>query len=273
MGIGHEAATRTTLPGGTPVHVFEPAGTAQRAIVLFHERYGLVQHTLDLGAKLAGDGLLAFTPDLFEGKVDDYDAVRAGRERGVIYDHEVISTAEECLVRLRDDYGIDAGSVAVMGVCQSGRHPICVGAANASIGAAVVFYGAAQDRDWEVNERQPVAMEDMLARLEVPLFATFAELDHLISLEHVARFRGILEQSRRGYRIRVQSGGPHGFMDSTKPGRFRPEATAESWAALLAFLDANLGMLPSEEDHGRVRWEFSADIAADYDFSRNVRLE
>ena len=272
MSIGHEAATKTTLPSGTPVHVFEPVGTPTRAVVLFHERYGLVQHTLDLGAKLARDGLVALTPDLFEGNVEDYDAVRAGRERAVIFDEEVVRTAEDALGLVRDDYGIAPDAVAVMGVCQSGRHPICVGYANPGIGAAVVFYGAAQDRDWQVNDRQPIAMGDMLAGLDVPLFATFAEEDHLISLEDVARFRAALEGARRNYCIRVQGRGPHGFMDSTKPGRFRPDATEESWSALLAFLDANLGRPPGA-DGVRVLWEFRADIAADYDFSRNVRLE
>jgi len=276
MSISHDRATKQALADGTPVHVFQPSGGArpERAVVLFHERYGLVEHTLDLGAKFADDGLIAFVPDLFEGKVDNYDEVRAGRARADINDDDVVRTAESCLSLLDGDFGIAAPSVAVMGVCQSGRHPICVANANSSIGAAVVFYGAAQERDWKVNDQQPIPMEQMLSDLAVPLFATFGEGDHIISIDDVLRFRSVLEGARRGYRIRVQAGGPHGFMDSTKPGRYRPEATAESWAALLAFLDDNLGKAGSRGNGaGRVTWEFSSDISSDYDYSSNVRLE
>ena len=276
MSISHEGAVKESLEDGTPVHIFRPAGEdrPQRAVVLFHERYGLVEHTLDLGAKLAGDGLLALTPDLFEGRVEDYDAVRAGDIRVDIYDDDVIRTAEACLALLQRDFGIEASSVAIMGVCQSGRHPICVAHANPAIGAAVVFYGAAQDRDWPADEEKPVAMHEMLTNLTVPLFATFAEADHVISLDNVVQFRSALEEGRRGYRIRVQPDAPHGFMDSTKPGRYRPEATAESWSALLAFLDETLGRKVSADDgEERVVWEFSASVSRSYDFSRNVRLE
>src|SRR5680860_288078 len=174
MSISHERATKQSLADGTPVHVFRPAGDARpgRAVVLLHERYGLVEHTLDLGAKFADDGLVALAPDRFEGRVENYDAVRAGRARAVIYDDEVVRTAEACMSLLDGEFGIPAPSVAVMGVCQSGRHPICVANANSSIGAAVVFYGAAQERDWKVDDQQPIAMEQMLTNLDVPLFAT-----------------------------------------------------------------------------------------------------
>src|SRR5207302_6282712 len=38
-----------------------PAG----AVVILHERYGLVQHTLDLARRLARDGYVALAPNLF----------------------------------------------------------------------------------------------------------------------------------------------------------------------------------------------------------------
>jgi carboxymethylenebutenolidase len=237
--------------------------------VLFHERYGLVQHTLDLAARFADDGFVALAPDLFDGKVADYEAVRAGRERATIYDTEVVKTAGAALQRIDTDFGIEQSQVAIMGVCQSGRHPICVAHANPGVGAAVVFYGAAQDRDWLVNETQPIAMEDMLHDLAMPLFATFAEADHVMSIDNVFRFRAALEAGRSSYLIRVQRDAPHGFMDSTKPGRFRPEATEESWRELLAFLSGRLGA----RRESRATWEFRGSIAHDYDFSRNIRLE
>ena len=37
------------------------------AIILGHERYGLVQHTLDLTAKFAAHGYIGLAPDMFPG--------------------------------------------------------------------------------------------------------------------------------------------------------------------------------------------------------------
>ena len=35
------------------------------AVILGHERYGLVQHTLDLTAKLAASGYVGIAPDMY----------------------------------------------------------------------------------------------------------------------------------------------------------------------------------------------------------------
>jgi carboxymethylenebutenolidase len=265
----HDGAEKITLDGDVTAYLFRPAVVPTRAIVLFHERYGLVQHTLDLAARFAGDGFVALAPDLFEGKVADCEAVRQGRERATISDEQVVETARAALRRLEGDFEIDESHVAVMGVCQSGRHPICVGHANPAVGAAVIFYGGAQDRDWKVNEMQPVALDEMLNAFHVPLFATFAEGDHVMSIGDMLRFRAELEKGRSSYVIRIQADAPHGFMDSTKPGRYRPEATEESWRAMMAFLDSHLGVTRE----ARAMWEFHGSVAHDYDYSKNVRLE
>jgi hypothetical protein len=55
------------------------------------------------------------------------------------------------------------------------------------------------------------------------------------------------------------------------PGRYRPEQATEAWSTILEFLKEGFGR--RWPPRGRVRWEFQADLAPDYDFSRNVRYE
>ncbi|MFQ6026943.1 MAG: dienelactone hydrolase family protein, partial [Dehalococcoidia bacterium] len=50
------------------------------AVILGHERYGLVQHTLDLTAKFAACGYVGLAPDLFSR----WEGDRAALERGDI---------------------------------------------------------------------------------------------------------------------------------------------------------------------------------------------
>jgi hypothetical protein len=62
---------------------------------------------------------------------------------------------------------------------------------------------------------------------------------------------------------------PHGWFNSTMPGRYRPRETERAWDMILDFLKrANEGAFPAD----RVIWQFFSDIAPDYDFTKKVRL-
>src|SRR6266567_9571689 len=62
-----------------------PAG----AVVVLHERYGLVQHTLDLAQRFAKDGYVALAPDLFSRWRGDREALRRGEARVTLPDPEI----------------------------------------------------------------------------------------------------------------------------------------------------------------------------------------
>jgi len=79
-----------------------------------------------------------------------------------------------------------------------------------------------------------------------------------------------MEDSRKSYRIRVYADAPHGWLNDTMPGRYRPETTEASWSELIGFLGETLG---GDWDRTRVTWSYACDTAPDYDFSKNRRLE
>ena len=62
---------------------------------------------------------------------------------------------------------------------------------------------------------------------------------------------------------------PHGFLNDTMPGRYRPTEAAQAWHMLLAFL----AEVAAGQWNGPVRWEFEGTSSVNYDFSKNVRLE
>ena len=51
------------------------------SVILGHERYGLVQHTLDLTAKVAASGYVGLAPDLFSRWDGDKEALNRGISR------------------------------------------------------------------------------------------------------------------------------------------------------------------------------------------------
>ena len=74
-----DIATKTIRCGGElPAFVVMPKTQSKSpAVVLMHERYGLVQHTRDLAQQFARDGYVCIAPDFFY-KYPDPDALHRG---------------------------------------------------------------------------------------------------------------------------------------------------------------------------------------------------
>jgi carboxymethylenebutenolidase len=228
------------------------------AVVLGHERYGLVQHTLDLAARFAAFGFAAIAPDMASHWDGDKAALNRGDVRMSLEPAEVqfyMAKSLDYLVALPQ---VDPRRIAAMGVCASGGYPHLLNAVRSEVAANVVFYGGTDPDD------------TTLAALTAPTLGVFGEADHTISIDAVRRFRDGLERHGKSYRVRLFPGMPHGWLNDTMPGRYRQREAEEAWALLIGFLeDVFAGAYPND----RVRWEFAAEHGTDYDYSKNVRLE
>ena len=256
--------------GDLPAFLAVPAdGGKTGAVVLMHERYGLVKHTRDLAERFAREGFVCLAPDLFH-RHPDQGALHRGDVGYPLKDVESIAYLESAVAELTALPQVEAGKIAVMGVCQTGRHPLVFAAERNTIAAALVWYGAANTREWEPSERYMKPLDDMLARITCPVLGIFGEADHLISLKDVRRFRDSLERHDKGYTISVFAGAPHGWLNDTMPGRYRREAAEAAWALQRGFLTRVFG---GTSDKTRRVQVYQCDYAADYDFSKNVRME
>jgi carboxymethylenebutenolidase len=254
---------------GMPAVLAYPAGSGSfPTVILMHERYGLVQHTRDQAMRCARDGYAVLAPNFFF-RHPDQAALNAGNSRYDLTDPESVELIKAALATLRKHAAADLSKVVVAGYCQTGRHPL-VFAAEVPISAAVVWYGAASKREWEVNKLQPRPLEAVIAALPCPVFAAFGEADHIISIEDVQRFRNRLEANHKSYDIHLYEGAPHGWLNDTMPGRYRKRQADAGWAAQQRFLSE---VFAGGYDGKRVNWRFESESAADYDFTKNVRME
>jgi carboxymethylenebutenolidase len=248
----------------------EPATGPYAAVILGHERYGLVQHTLDLAAKFARDGLVCLAPDLFSRWEGDKAALMRGDIMVPILDDDIKAYMGEGVDYLLRHPNVDARRVVAMGVCQSGSYPLVANSVRPEITANVVVYGGAQKAEWDATPPQrtePYA--DILARITAPVIGIFGEDDNVISIDDLRRFRNTLEDARKSYEITVFRGMPHGWMNDTMPGRYRPRETEQVWAMILDFIArVHAGAFPPD----RVTWKLASDVALDYDFTKKVRL-
>jgi carboxymethylenebutenolidase len=259
------------LDSGMGVLVARPEDARKRpAVVLIHERYGIVQHTKDLSEKLARDGYVACLPDLFHRFEGDRDALARGDARAELRDDNAIADLDEAIAFLREQNYVDGDEIGIIGVCQSGRQPLLYAAHRHDISSIVVMYGGVGASDWTPNESKPSSVADFIRDLTCPVLGLFGEQDHVVAVEEVARFRDEMEKARKSYRIRIYRDAPHGWLNATMPGRFRPGTTEATWSELLRFLGETLD---GRWDPERVTSSYESDIAPDYDFKSNRRLE
>ena len=258
-----------TCAGGLPAFIAIPAGSGTfPVIVILHERYGLVQHTKDLAMRHAREGFVCIAADYFF-KHPDQVALHKGDSGYDMTDPESLEYMNAALDEVAKVPQADMSKVACMGVCQTGRHPLVL-AANRPIQAALVWYGAAQGREWEVNARYPVGLDDLIARVDCPVLGMFGEKDHIISIEHLRKLRNSLEKHGKTFHIEMLAGAPHGWLNDTMPGRYRKPQAEQGWADQQKFLAR---VLSPNWTPDPVFQAYDCSFAKAYDFSKNVRLE
>ncbi|MEX0603577.1 MAG: dienelactone hydrolase family protein [Marinobacter sp.] len=265
------ATEEITLPNGMPAFFAYPeqAG-AVPAVILMHERYGLVQHTRDQAVRCATDGYATIAPDFFFRHADK-NALNAGDSRYDLTDPESVELIDVAMAWLRDRAEVYNEKIAVAGYCQTGRHPLVYAAHRNDVAAVVLWYGGASKREWGIKEEQPEALEDLIARVGCPIFGAFGSNDHIIAVEDVVRLRNVFESHFKTYDLNIYSGAPHGWLNDTMPGRYRKQQAEAGWAAQQSFLERTLKNIFTAGDD--IQWRFNAVIPQTYDFSKNVRLE
>ena len=153
-----------TCANGMPAFLAYPTGGGRfPTVVLMHERYGLVKHFKDQAMRCARDGFAVLAPNFFF-RDPDQKTLNAGDHRYDMTDPESIELIGEALAAMKSHKAADPDKVVVMGYCQTGRHPLLY-AAEHPITAAVVWYGGAGGKEWDINKDQPKKLEDIPASL------------------------------------------------------------------------------------------------------------
>jgi len=223
--LGYEVGTGGGAPG----------------VVMVHDVWGLSEHTRDLADRLSGEGFAVLAVDLYrrEGAVEITDAAAFIRD---LPDPRVLADLREAASRLRAD---GAPRVGVTGFCMGGMYAL-LAACEPGFDAAVPFYGMlrhgegllAGPLDPARKPREPLAAA---ADLACPLLGLFGDEDAFVPVAQVEALRTALASSPHESEIVRYPGAGHAFMNSTRPQAFRPEAAADAWPRMVAFLRRHLG--------------------------------
>ena len=149
-----------------------PVGSGKKPVVIhLHERYGIVEHTTDLGEKFVDAGYVTIVPDFFSRFTGDRAALARGDDRCELSDEEVLVDLDAVLAHLKTIPQADTTRIAMSGVCQTGRQPLLVAAKRNILSAAVVLYGAVYDADWKSHPLRPDSIEKIMQEISCPVTA------------------------------------------------------------------------------------------------------
>ncbi len=234
-------------------------------VIICHERYGVVQHTVELTEKFAAAGFIAVAPDFYA----DIDLSGEHERLPDIGDAAALRHIDATISHVLGlDAYVSGAPIAVIGICRTGSYGILASAERDDIAAVVMLYGGAQPREFDVGDLRQKPYAELIRAGTAPVLGIWGEKDHTMSVEHVRRVRDELEDARRSYQFVMYPDLPHGWLNDTMPGRFRAAQARETFELIVSWLNSTMSAEPART----VSWRFTSTIAADYDFASNTRL-
>ena len=214
-------------------------------VVVIQEIFGMVTHTKELARKIAAEGYIAVAPDLYSrfGLDESADGRAVVQARGGMADSQAIGDMEGAasLIKASPQHN---GKIGVIGHCSGGRHSLLfacnsssVNAAvtcnSSSVNAAVTCYGGRVITD-ELTPNAPVAVIDIVPRLNGPLLGLFGAEDQNPSPAHMARLEEELKKQNKTHEFKTYDGAGHAFFADYRPS-YRQEQAVDGWERVFAW--------------------------------------
>ncbi|HEU4724334.1 MAG TPA: dienelactone hydrolase family protein [Candidatus Eisenbacteria bacterium] len=203
-------------------------GGTHPAIIVVHEWWGITDWVKEQSDSLAAHGYIALAVDLYKGRVAR-DAETAHQYMSGLSEDEAIATLRRGgdFLRSRDD--VRAQAIGVLGWCMGGRYAIRLAAADPTIRACVMYYGA------------PITDEGAIKAIRAPILGSFGGDDQGPTPDQVRAFEKALAAAGKKADFKIYPGAGHAFANVNNPwGGYREEAAKDAWGRTLAFLDRNL---------------------------------
>lgn len=242
-----------------PEFVVVPKG-ASGCVVVFHEVWGLVEHTEDVCKRLGKLGFAAAAPNLYRGHADllTPDNIQKTMEgvwelsleerrdkakvaqalnkkdvgdeirevASVLYDSSFRDRLlEDALAAVERAHSKFAG-VATMGFCMGGGLSLKCATRSQHLRSAISFYG------------EPPATENV-AKISVPILDIHANHDEIINTKVPAFVEAMLEGGK-DLTLKTYPRTKHGFFNDTRGEVYDRNAAAEAWDITKWFLERTL---------------------------------
>lgn len=221
---------------GVPMRILYSApktATRHATVVIMFHRGGFDAFTEKVADDLAAEGFVAAAPDLYHWP----PVHEPPQENPFPRDPEIVKDVAATVAWLGKRKDVDSGRVGIMGHCMGGRMSFVGASTNPAVRACVVYYGGNMFVAW--SENGPTGF-DMLKGLKCPVIGFFGNDDQNPSKDDVNRIEAELKRLGIKYTFHRYDGAGHAFQNFLSEPRYRPDATRDSWAKTLDFLNRTL---------------------------------
>ena len=225
------------VPGGhLPGYAARPDKAGPFPVVLvIEEIFGVHDYIKDVCRRLAHLGYYAVAPELY-ARLADLSKITDAQQivRDVISkapDATVMSDLDAAVAWAGDEHG-DLSRLGVIGFCRGGRDTWLYAEHNASLRAAVAFYGPVNTPDTPIQPHSPL---DLAGRLKCPLLGLYGGQDTSIAQADVRAAQDKARAAGQVVDIVVYPDAPHGFHADYRPS-YRKADAEDAWNRAIVWL-------------------------------------
>lgn len=225
-----------TSDGQMPAFLVTPTEGGQKpAVLLLMEAFGLTPHIRAVAARIANEGYVVVTPDLYYRELPNntfgYNEVE--QAMAMMYHLDFGKPIEEDIraaltyVKSRSDVFPDR--IGVTGFCLGGGLTFLTACKlTAEITAAAPFYGIVLD-EWI----------DAVKDITVPVYLFFGGADPFISRDRIQQIESRFKELGKEYTLKVYPDADHGFFCDERSS-YNHLAAEDSWRELTQFFHQHL---------------------------------
>ena len=236
--------------GGEPIRGYlarpKNASGPRPGLVLLHENIGVIEHRQDYTRRLAHEGFVALTVDLFSriGGQPPRGAATPDERRAQAFlasaDEQTIPDSEAAVDHLLCLEGVDRARIGAIGHCSGGGTLLAwlCGQATRVKAAIAAYPGITVPGPWRPDGKE-LSRLGAISRLSCPLQIHFGTEDMAVPRPQRDELREALQAVRPATEFHDYPGANHAFQDDTHPN-FDAAAAELSWERSLTFLNRYL---------------------------------
>ena len=208
--------------------IYAPAGKGPfPALIVIHEWWGLNDWVKEQASKLAEEGYVALTVDLYRGKVAENQETAHELMRGLPEDRAK-RDLKAAYAYLEGQPNVKKNRIGAIGWCMGGGYSLDVALQEPGLAADVINYGhLATDTD-------------ELKKIQAPILGSFGGQDYGIPPEDVKKFQAAMEKLGKKIDVKIYPNAGHGFENPNNKSGYRAQEAADAWQRTVAFLAATL---------------------------------
>lgn len=225
-----------TPDGQMPAFLYKPAEHGQKpAVILLMEAFGLTSHIQDVAARIANEGYVVLTPDLYYRELPNnkFGYEKVEQAMAMMYRLDFGKPVEEdmrsAIAYLKSQPDVDPERMGMTGFCLGGGLSFLAACKfSDEIAAVAPFYGMVLD-DWI----------EAITNITVPVYLFHGEKDPFIPVERVKQIETRFKELSKEYKLKVYPDADHGFFCHERSS-YNRLAAEDSWHELMQFFHRHL---------------------------------